>query len=168
MKDYVATAAAEKRLREILAARFGEHDIEDLAQALLSSDVQIEYKPRLKAVLVTIPLPDKATSAKAAEQRDNGEAYSGPIGNVPPELVDSGEITVTNSGGTAIVPVAEVREDLDLPTPTMEPHLFAPTGTGDCACGDAKFDSIHVWPQTFGTFTPKAYGVDYDDTYGVG
>jgi hypothetical protein len=59
--EYVATAAAEKRLREVLAARI-HGDIDALADAMLSG-TRIEYKPRQKAVIVTMTLPDTAEPA---------------------------------------------------------------------------------------------------------
>lgn len=69
--SYVATAAAEKRLREVLGAndiaRFlTDNQLDAVALALLDN-AKIEYKPRLKAVLVTLPIPDTATRTKIAE-----------------------------------------------------------------------------------------------------
>ena len=68
--DYVATAAAQKRLREVLTVAFKHTDdafIDSLADALLSH-AGIEYKPRAKAVLITLELPDKAVLGAALDQ----------------------------------------------------------------------------------------------------
>ena len=54
--DYVATAAAEKRLREVL----GELATDELV-ARLCEGVKVEYKPRLKSVVLTVGIPDAAT-----------------------------------------------------------------------------------------------------------
>lgn len=73
--DYVATAAAEKRFREVLAARFPNHTldlIEELAARLLA-DTKIEYKARAKQVTITLDLPDKAaTPSESTVLREDG------------------------------------------------------------------------------------------------
>jgi len=56
VSEYVATAAAEKRLREVL----GDLATDDLVKALCEN-VQVEYKPRLKAVVLTVPIPNGST-----------------------------------------------------------------------------------------------------------
>jgi hypothetical protein len=89
LNDYVATAAAEKRLREVLAARLGrDYDIDEIADALLA-DTKIEYKARAKQVGITLDLPDKATP-KADPTPDTGSSVEPdfePGGNVqgPPQ-----------------------------------------------------------------------------------
>lgn len=68
--DYVATAAAEKRLREVLSARMQYHTealVEEIAVLLLDG-AQIEYKSRAKQVVISLDLPDKATVDAARGQ----------------------------------------------------------------------------------------------------
>lgn len=80
--EYVATAAAEKRLREVLEARLAPYCEEDrngvtadnLAFMLLDG-AKIEYKARAKQVVISLDLPDTATTAKpkaATETADPG------------------------------------------------------------------------------------------------
>jgi hypothetical protein len=79
--EYVATAAAEKRLREVLAARFdSETRAESVAVALLDG-ARIEYKARAKQVTITLDLPDKAatkapTEPVAVETADPNPGFS--------------------------------------------------------------------------------------------
>jgi hypothetical protein len=80
--DYVATAAAQKRLREVLAGQFAyPTDSDAMADVLLSAPtVKIEYKARAKQVVITLDLPDTATvKPKATETEtptDGGEAVA--------------------------------------------------------------------------------------------
>lgn len=68
--DYVATAAAQKRLNEVLVvalAHTTEAEVEALADALLRS-ATIEYKSRAKQVVISLDLPDKAVIGTARDQ----------------------------------------------------------------------------------------------------
>lgn len=68
--DYVATAAAQKRLNEVLVvalAHMTEAEVEQLADALLRS-ATIEYKSRAKQVVISLDLPDKAVIGAARDQ----------------------------------------------------------------------------------------------------
>lgn len=72
--DYVATAAAEKRLREVLAVRFSYTDqifVDGLADMLLA-EAQIGYKPRTKEVTISLKLPDKAAVKEALDKIATG------------------------------------------------------------------------------------------------
>jgi hypothetical protein len=88
--DYVATAAAEKRLREVLADRLpgaSTTNVEGLALALLNGS-KIEYKARAKQVTITLDLPDKATETKRAA--DDGSTGSAEYGGPPePETIQT-------------------------------------------------------------------------------
>lgn len=84
--DYVATAAAEKRLREVLADRLPgatESNVEDLALVLLDG-AKIEYKSRAKQVAILLDLPDTATTRKPKPAADDGSTGSAEYG-APPE-----------------------------------------------------------------------------------
>lgn len=64
--EYVATAAAEKRLREVLTDRLPgatESNVDDLALVLLDG-AKIEYKARAKQVVISLDLPDVAATRK--------------------------------------------------------------------------------------------------------
>lgn len=113
--DYVATAAAEKRLREVLDDRLpGGFHVEDIAVALLAG-AKIEYKPRTKQVLISLDLPDKATASKA--------------------IVEPSE-AVTAPEGT---PVAGEQETTQAaPIPRLAP--FAPKIDPDAEYEDIHFD----------------------------
>lgn len=60
--EYTAVAGAEKRLREILDGIGTEH--QDWVVHVLTEDAEIEYKPRLKALVITIPIPQPAPEPK--------------------------------------------------------------------------------------------------------
>lgn len=89
--DYVATAAAEKRLREVLADRLPgatESNVDDLAIVLLDG-AKIEYKSRAKQVAILLDLPDTAATKKpkavaAKPDTDDGSTGSAEYG-APPE-----------------------------------------------------------------------------------
>ena len=60
--EYVATAAAQKRLREVLGGYLGHIDdriVETFADALLAVS-KVEYKSRAKQVVISLDLPDTA------------------------------------------------------------------------------------------------------------
>lgn len=81
--EYVATAAAEKRLREVLADKLGrDYDIEEIALTLLHG-AKIEYKARAKQVVISLDLPDTAATRKP-ETADDGSTGSAEYG-APPE-----------------------------------------------------------------------------------
>lgn len=76
--EYVATAAAQKRLREVLTGYLGHIDsriVETFSDALLAV-AQVEYKPRAKAVLITLPLPDKAALSQMGTAADLDQAVT--------------------------------------------------------------------------------------------
>lgn len=86
--DYVATAAAEKRLREVLAAEpaFTQELADAIADSLLAG-AKIEYKARAKQVTITLDLPDKATATKPAPEtatEDFGPNHPGANSECPP------------------------------------------------------------------------------------
>lgn len=123
--EYVATAAAEKRLREVLADRLPEFDgggVELVAVALLDG-AKIEYKPRTKTVLISLDLPDTATTRKpkaVTETADGSEPLATELG---PEHSDGyalpGERTEQTPPQPHIAPF----------TPVLDP--------------DAEYDDIH-------------------------
>ena len=83
--EYVATAAAQKRLREVLTGYLGHIDsriVETFADALLAV-AQIEYKPRAKAVLISLPLPDKAALSVTGTGMDLSQAVTETAEPVP-------------------------------------------------------------------------------------
>lgn len=62
--EYTAVAGAEKRLRDLLApAASGELELNDIVAAL-TAGATIEYKPRLKSIVVTLPIPEPAPEPK--------------------------------------------------------------------------------------------------------
>lgn len=75
--DYVATATAEKRLREVLAERLGGPDSIDggeLAYRLgdiLLAVAEITYLPRKKSVSITLRIPETAPTPKATNGSKN-------------------------------------------------------------------------------------------------
>jgi hypothetical protein len=75
--DYVATAAAEKRLREVLADRLPGatvRNVDDFAEVLLAG-AKIEYKARSKQVVISLDIPDTAkTVSKAIVEPEEGVA----------------------------------------------------------------------------------------------
>lgn len=62
--EYTAVAGAEKRLRDLLKpAAAGELELNDMVAAL-TAGAEIEYKPRLKAIVITLPIPEPAPEPK--------------------------------------------------------------------------------------------------------
>lgn len=60
--DYVATATAEKRLREVLAERFAyPTDLDGVADALLAG-AEITYLPRKRTVSILLRYPETVTT----------------------------------------------------------------------------------------------------------
>lgn len=79
--DYVATATAEKRLRDVLTERFDNAvDTQYLMDTLLNA-AEITYLPRKKSVSITLRIPETATASKPAK---NGRTLT-------PEQVAAGE-----------------------------------------------------------------------------
>jgi hypothetical protein len=122
MNDYVATAAAEKRLREVLTDRFPHHTeqlVEELAATLLFG-AKIEYKARAKQVTITLDLPETATARKPkaadGDTIDSGPAFS------PDDAADT--------DGTPNTPAP--------PTPHIAP--FAPVLDADREYEDVHYD----------------------------
>jgi hypothetical protein len=71
--DYVATATAEKRLRDVLTERFDNAvDTQYLMDTLLNA-AEITYLPRKKSVSITLRVPETATTSKPAK---NGKVPS--------------------------------------------------------------------------------------------
>ena len=123
--DYVATAAAEKRLREVLTARLGEYCEEDtggvtadnLAYILLSG-AQIEYKSRAKQVVISLDLPE----AGVIGEREMKDARP--------------DLDPTPATGSSPEPVAEpVKAE---PTPAVVP--FTPLWNPDAEYADDVFN----------------------------
>lgn len=108
MSEYVAVAAGEKRLLEILTPEFGPENAKRIVEILTGEGVSADYKPRLKAVLLTVPMPDAKTERPAAA-------------NVPPELVSE--------------PVAETVDDVEIGPdgvlPVASPAPIVPRFGGD-------------------------------------
>lgn len=71
--DYVATATAEKRLREVLRGKFGECKLADDVAAVLLAETEITHLPRKKSVSITLRIPETATTSKPAK---NGKVPS--------------------------------------------------------------------------------------------
>lgn len=176
MNEYVATAAAEKRLREVLAAKLPyPTDADAIAELLLSGEVGIEYKPRAKAVLITLPLPDKAPS-KLLRKDGSDPLITAPDGTkiVEPEgvTVDPEEykeaVAWHQNNEVPCPPFETVRLDA---TPVPEPEgsraaLVAPADRAE------EITRQYLAPS-IGTFVPKpepdnGYGVSFDDVYNVG
>ncbi len=81
--DYVATATAEKRLREVLAHQF--HDagfLDDLAGVLLQH-AEITYLPRKKSVSILLRYPETAPS-KVLRQNGSDPTTTAPDGTPIP------------------------------------------------------------------------------------
>lgn len=117
--DFVATATAEKRLREVLAERFNgepESHIASIARVLLK-DAEITYLPRKRSVSILLRYPETAApkpsngkvnatpedlsdNPRSIQHPDNGEyANEPPIANqngdpmygetIAPEVIDA-------------------------------------------------------------------------------
>jgi hypothetical protein len=89
--EYVATAAAQKRLREVLTGYLPSIDskiIETFADALLSTST-VEYKSRAKQVVISLDLPDKAAISQSAATADLDQAVTetAPLGEGSPAAV---------------------------------------------------------------------------------
>jgi hypothetical protein len=83
--EYVATAAAEKRLCEVLADKLGrDYDIEEIALTLLHG-AKIEYKARAKQVVISLDLPDTAATRKPKAADDFGPDHPG-ANDTPPDF----------------------------------------------------------------------------------
>lgn len=81
--DYVATATAEKRLREVLAARFGRDINSDELADVLLSDAEITYLPRKRTVSILLRYPETAAATptvdangETKEQREDGFTWA--------------------------------------------------------------------------------------------
>lgn len=62
--EYTAVAGAEKRLAELLEPTYGVERAANIALTLTGGEAGIEYKPRLKAIVITIPIPEPAPEPK--------------------------------------------------------------------------------------------------------
>lgn len=122
--EYVATAAAQKRLREVLTGYLGHIDsriVETFADALLAV-AQVEYKPRAKAVLITLPLPDKAALSESGTGMDLSQA-----------------VTETEGAGNELG--AEPEPEAEIVKAPPQPHIapFQPKQYG----ADDDFEDVH-------------------------
>jgi len=121
--DYVATAAAQKRLNEVLVVALEHHTealVEEVSAALLSV-AKIEYKARSKQVVISLDLPDTAT-----------------IGNARDKLAE----TAADSGPAAAAPGVEIApEGVTLPGPP-QPHIgaYVPKQFAEPDYEDVHFD----------------------------
>lgn len=107
--DYAATAVAEKRLREILSVRF-DHELPDMADQMaeiLLADTQIEYKPRAKAVTITITVPDKAMIERAQTARAEVDDAIASLKDGSTGSAEHGAPPVVATGIRPFVPVPE-------------------------------------------------------------
>ncbi len=104
--EYVATALAEKRLREVLNDRLPQDSsVVDALAVVLLDGAEIEYLPRKKAVSIRLRIPETATTPSTSKVlRQDGS-----------DPTDIGEALVTNSSGTSVVPESEIRAELELP-----------------------------------------------------
>lgn len=127
--DYVATATAEKRLREVLAERFGGPDgIDggDLAYRVgdvLLAVAEITYLPRKKSVSITLRVPETAATPKPSKNGDG--ATTPPATFHAKDVATSGE-PAAESATESSPPVASsprpARFGLYEPTVTSAPE----------------------------------------------
>lgn len=75
--EYTAVAGAEKRLREILDFDGFGLEIQDPIVRALTHGAEIEYKPRLKALVITIPIPQPAPEPRLGEFTPKSEPEDG-------------------------------------------------------------------------------------------
>ena len=130
--EYVATAAAQKRLREVLTGYLGHIDsriVETFSDALLAV-AQVEYKPRAKAVLITLPLPDKAALSQMGTAADLDQA-----------------VTETEGAGNELgaEPVSaedQAYAEAEITQAPPQPHIvpFAPVLDPDAEYEDVHYD----------------------------
>lgn len=122
MSEYVAVAAGEKRLREILTDGAGfsltEVQVDLVVEILTGAGVTADYKPRLKAVLLTVPMPDKRTEQPEA-------------GGVPPELVPDHLADAKRAGEPVTEAVDGVEIGPDGVLPVASPAPIVPRFGGD-------------------------------------
>lgn len=143
--SYAATATAEKRLREVLADRFGPSaDVDALADALLE-DAEIEYLPRKKSVSIRLMVPETAsTKPKLAVAVGAEQAVT--------ILDDPTDGRCPRCGGDGCPACSAAAND----TPVL-----GVTTVGDVrAAADLPHDRGSVVP-----FTPLPAAVDYDDDF---
>lgn len=121
--DYVATATAEKRLREVLAERFEDAvNVQYLMDTLLNS-ADITYLPRKKSVSIVLRVPETAPIARAPRNGDG--AATPPTTPHAKEVATSGE-PAAESATESSPPVAPsprpARFGLYEPTVTSAPE----------------------------------------------
>jgi hypothetical protein len=110
--EYTAVAGAEKRLGELLRAG-GLFDPESVVRAL-TQGAEIEYKPRLKSLLITLRLPEPGETPAATEPGERLPDDARPIvEKAVTNLLRSGH-TITGPDGIA-VSAADIPSDNDLP-----------------------------------------------------
>lgn len=129
--EYVATAAAQKRLREVLGGYLGHIDsriTETFADALLAVS-KVEYKSRAKQVVISLDLPGTTTLSEMGTAADLDQAVT----EVPLEKADAGQgfspdDTADNAAKPEPVP----------PTPHIA--AFAPSSDYEPTEDDVHFD----------------------------
>lgn len=121
--EYVATAAAEKRLREVLKDRLPgatDSNIEDLALVLLDG-AKIAYKARSREVTISLILPETGKTKTASKATVEPEAG---VDTAPEGTPIDGSTGSAEYGGP--------------PTPHLVP--FAPVLDPDREYEDVHFD----------------------------
>ena len=133
--DYVATATAEKRLREVLAERFGESvDVQYLMDTLLNT-AEITYLPRKKSVSILLRYPETAPS-KVLRQDGSDPTTTAPDGTPIPSdgypdkaTYDEAQLarvyggdTITTPDGTPVTRPARFGEFVPTVTSAPEYH----------------------------------------------
>lgn len=111
--DFVATATAEKRLREVLAARFPHHTgglVGELADTLLAG-AEITYLPRKRSVSILLRYPETA-----APKPSNDKAVD-PVpsdGYADKQSYDEAQLAMVVSG-PIITPEGNTVTEADIP-----------------------------------------------------
>lgn len=132
--DYVATAAAEKRLREVIRGKFGECKLTDDVTATLLDEAEITYLSRKKTVSILLRLPDtapaKASSSKVlrndgVDPTNLGAINATPVDNNPGN--DDSIPDLPHDRGVVVQPVGTVGQ-------------FQPRAIDDSQLGEEFFE----------------------------
>lgn len=125
--DYVATATAEKRLREVLEERFTDREFAGRLTTTLLSDAEITYLPRKKSVSIVLRVPATAGSKpigdtvhRLGEELPTEPEYNPTAGSDIPDPV-AGRDYMSDS---IPVPHQQARFGLFTPTSTDESDYF--------------------------------------------
>ena len=128
--DYVATATAEKRLREVLAERFGGSDGIDGGELayrvgdILLAVAEITYLPRKKSVSIVLQVPETAQTPTPKSAR-NGATTEAP----PSAIADETDGACPRCGGDGCPACTATPEPApDKPKPARF-GLYEPTVT---------------------------------------